>query len=118
MIFVLFLFVFICFSSDRFLDCTFRFIRKPKRESLHKIHSDAEIKKENDGGFYYFLYFLDPLLKQWLDKHGFGKYNSLFQKESFNLEAFLSVTEKDLAELKLKLGTRKQILAAIQSESF
>ena len=32
------------------LDCTFRFIRKQKRDPVRKLHSDADLKKEKESG--------------------------------------------------------------------
>ena len=55
-------------------------------------------------------------LSEWLGKHGLGKCASQLIESGFTLETLLESTETSLAAAGIKMGTRRQILAAIHAE--
>ena len=56
-------------------------------------------------------------VKNWLEKHGLGKYAEVFAKNEIDFQALPRLSEEDLKELGLPLGARRNLQAAIQQLS-
>ena len=65
------------------------------------------------GPLRYSLTMID--VRSWLNAHGFEKYADLFEENEIDGEVLLELTNEDLKDLGLPLGTRKKLLRAISS---
>ena len=52
-------------------------------------------------------------IRQWLEELGLGKYADAFEENEIDVEALRHVTDDDLKEIGVGLGSRRKILAAI-----
>jgi class 3 adenylate cyclase/predicted ATPase len=55
-------------------------------------------------------------VRSWLSEHGFKQHADLFEENEIDGEVLLELTNEDLKDLGLALGTRKKLLRAISSE--
>ena len=56
---------------------------------------------------------MDEEIRQWMERLGLGKYNDVFAENEIDLEAARHLDDNDLKELRLPMGPRKKLLAAI-----
>ena len=54
-------------------------------------------------------------IESWLDKHGLGKYSSMFVDNEIEIDDLAYLKEEDLEKLGLPMGPRKRLLAAMQA---
>jgi hypothetical protein len=54
-------------------------------------------------------------IESWLDKHGLGKYASMFVDNEIEIGDLAYLSEDDLEKLGLPMGPRKRLLAAMQA---
>ena len=51
----------------------------------------------------------------WLEQHDLGEFTAMFEQERVELETLRDLTEQDLKDLGLPLGSRKKLLRAIKA---